>query len=108
MDDEIPRAAWSAASGRTGLEQLVARYLDHDPSDWTKAEIIRRGVELGVDYGVTWSCYAPRWTSFSSEASASPPAAPAACGECDSCLLRKKGFTEAGVPDPTRYYEEGS
>ena len=56
----------------------------------TKAEIIRRGVELGVDYGLTHSCYDP---------------APAgrACGHCDSCLIRKKGFQEAGVTDPTRY-----
>jgi 7-cyano-7-deazaguanine synthase len=56
----------------------------------TKAEIVRRGAELGVDYGLTVSCY---------DASADG----AACGECDSCLLRKKGFAEAGLPDPTRY-----
>jgi 7-cyano-7-deazaguanine synthase len=45
---------------------------------------------LGVDYGQTISCYDPDSTG-------------AACGGCDSCQLRKKGFTEAGVPDPTRY-----
>ena len=56
----------------------------------TKAQIIRRGTELGVDYGLTHSCYDP-----------SPDGL--ACGHCDSCLLRKKGFAEAGVPDPTRY-----
>lgn len=56
----------------------------------TKAEIIREGVRLGVDYGLTHSCYDP-----------TPDGA--ACGRCDSCLLRKKGFEEAGVPDPTRY-----
>jgi len=56
----------------------------------TKAEIVRRGAELGVDYGLTVSCY---------DASEDG----AACGECDSCLLRKKGFAEAGLPDPTRY-----
>lgn len=56
----------------------------------TKAEIIRRGVELGVDYTLTSSCYDP-----------SP--AGEACGECDSCILRQKGFREAGVADPTRY-----
>jgi 7-cyano-7-deazaguanine synthase len=56
----------------------------------TKAEIIRRGTELGVDYGRTHSCYDPDETG-------------AACGHCDSCLLRKKGFAEAGVADPTRY-----
>lgn len=53
----------------------------------TKAEIIRRGLELGVDYSLTSSCYDP-----------SPAGAP--CGACDSCLLRAKGFAEAGVPDP--------
>lgn len=53
----------------------------------TKAGIIRRGIELGVDYGMTHSCYDP-----------SPEGRQ--CGECDSCLLRKKGFAEAGIPDP--------
>jgi len=53
----------------------------------TKAEIIRRGVELGVDFGLTHSCYDPR-----------PDGGP--CGHCDSCILRAKGFTEAGLPDP--------
>ena len=59
---------------------------------WTKAQIIRRGVALGVDYGITHSCYDP-----------SPYGR--ACGQCDSCLIRKRGFAEAGVPDPTRYAE---
>jgi len=52
-----------------------------------KADIIRRGVELGLDYGLTHSCYDP-----------SPAGRP--CGTCDSCVLRAKGFREAGVPDP--------
>jgi 7-cyano-7-deazaguanine synthase len=56
----------------------------------TKAQIIRRGVELGVDYALTHSCYDPDPQGRS-------------CGHCDSCLLRKKGFAEAGIPDPTRY-----
>jgi 7-cyano-7-deazaguanine synthase len=56
----------------------------------TKAEIIRRGVELGVDYRLTHSCYDP-----------SPNGK--ACGQCDSCLIRKKGFREAGVTDPAEY-----
>jgi 7-cyano-7-deazaguanine synthase len=56
----------------------------------SKAEIIRRGVELGVDYAMTHSCY-------------DPDEAGRACGRCDSCLLRKKGFAEAGIADPTRY-----
>jgi 7-cyano-7-deazaguanine synthase len=55
----------------------------------TKAEIIRAGTELGVDYGLTHSCY--------------DPVGDLACGHCDSCLLRKRGFDEAKVPDPTRY-----
>jgi 7-cyano-7-deazaguanine synthase len=58
----------------------------------TKAAIIREGVRLGVDYGLTHSCY-------------DPDAAGRACGRCDSCLLRRKGFEEAGVPDPTLYAE---
>jgi len=58
--------------------------------DLTKAEIIRRGIELGVDYGLTHSCYDPTPEGF-------------ACGDCDSCTLRKRGFEEAGLPDPTRY-----
>jgi 7-cyano-7-deazaguanine synthase len=56
----------------------------------TKAEIIRKGLALGVDYSLTHSCYDP-----------APDGR--ACGECDSCLLRKKGFLEAGIPDPTPY-----
>ena len=56
----------------------------------TKAEIIREGVRLGVDYGKTLSCY-------------DPDGAGRACGRCDSCQLRRKGFAEAGVPDPTAY-----
>jgi 7-cyano-7-deazaguanine synthase len=56
----------------------------------TKAEIIRTGLALGIDYSLTLSCYDP-----------TPDGA--ACGHCDSCQLRRKGFVEAGVPDPTRY-----
>ena len=56
----------------------------------TKAQIIQKGIELGVDYALTHSCYDP-----------SPQGL--ACGKCDSCLLRKKGFKGAGVSDPTRY-----
>lgn len=56
----------------------------------SKADIIRRGVALGVDYGATVSCY-------------QPDEAGAACGRCDSCRLRRAGFAAAGVSDPTRY-----
>ena len=56
----------------------------------TKAQIIRRGVQLGVDYGLTSSCYDP-----------SPTGDP--CGQCDSCLLRQKGFRENGIEDPLKY-----
>lgn len=55
----------------------------------TKAEIIAAGVRLGVDYGITHSCY--------------DPIDDCACGRCDACHLRRKGFAEAGVADPTRY-----
>jgi 7-cyano-7-deazaguanine synthase len=58
--------------------------------EMTKADIVRRGVELGVDLGLTRSCY-----DLDREGRA--------CGRCDSCLLRRKGFEEAGVPDPTVY-----
>jgi len=58
----------------------------------TKAEIIRIGLEHGIDYRLTHSCYDP-----------SPEGK--ACGQCDSCLLRNKGFREAGIPDPTVYVD---
>jgi 7-cyano-7-deazaguanine synthase len=56
----------------------------------TKGEIIRTGIGLGVDYAGTHSCYDPDQDG-------------AACGGCESCRLRRRGFAEAGVPDPTRY-----
>lgn len=56
----------------------------------SKAQIIRRGIALGVDYSATVSCYDPDGTG-------------AACGRCDACLLRAAGFSSAGVADPTRY-----
>ena len=59
----------------------------------TKAEIIRRGLSLGVDFGLTISCY-------------QPDDAGRACGRCDACRLRREGFAAAGVPDPTRYVEK--
>ena len=56
----------------------------------TKAEIVKLGTVLGVDYGVTSSCYDPAIDG-------------SACGHCDACLLRARGFLDSGVPDPTRY-----
>ena len=84
---------------KMGVEALASgdkenRVKIHAPIvSMTKAEIVREGVRLGVDYGLTWSCYDPQ------------PAkdGPRACGQCDTCLIRKKGFADAGVPDPTKY-----
>ena len=73
---------------RAGVEG--ARFRVHTPLiAMTKAEIIRRGMTLGLNYGLTTSCYDP-----------GPRGQP--CGHCDSCLLRAKGFAEAGVADPVR------
>jgi 7-cyano-7-deazaguanine synthase len=58
--------------------------------EMSKAEIIHKGLELGVDYSLTHSCYDPLPDGR-------------ACGQCDSCLIRKKGFRQAGMPDPIRY-----
>lgn len=58
----------------------------------SKADTIRRGLELGVDYGLTSSCYDPSLDGRP-------------CGHCDSCLLRLKGFSEVGTPDPLRYQD---
>ena len=58
----------------------------------TKAQIIAKGIELGVDYGLTSSCYDPSRTGVP-------------CGQCDSCLLRQKGFRENGIDDPLTYSE---
>ena len=74
---------------RIGVEG--ARIQIHAPLiDLTKAEIIRRGVELGVDYASTVSCYQPN-------------SGGEACGLCDSCRIRREGFKAAGVADTTRY-----
>jgi 7-cyano-7-deazaguanine synthase len=77
------------------LAQVATRsggFTVHAPLiDLTKAQIIALGQSLGVDYALTHSCYDPQDG--------------AACGRCDACALRRKGFAEAGVPDPTRYVE---
>jgi 7-cyano-7-deazaguanine synthase len=74
---------------RSGVERAEPRIVA-PLVEMTKAEIIRKGTLLGVDYALTHSCY-------------DPDKAGRACGHCDSCLLRRKGFEEAGVPDPTVY-----
>jgi len=76
---------------RSGVERGTPR-LRAPLIEMTKGEIIRVGTKLGVDYGLTHSCY-------------DPDPSGAACGHCDSCILRRRGFEEAGVPDPTRYVD---
>jgi len=78
--------ALAAVATRAGVEG--ARFQVHTPLiHMTKAEIIRKGLDLGLDYGLTHSCYDPL-----------PSGTP--CGRCDSCVLRARGFLEAGVIDP--------
>lgn len=75
---------------RAGVEG-TGRYRIHTPLiDLTKADIIRKGLDLGVDYALTHSCYDPTPEGL-------------ACGACDSCRLRLKGFAEAGLSDPATY-----
>ena len=85
--DAFQNVIWKGT--RSGVEhhepRLIAPLLH-----MTKADIIRRGVTLGVDYAITHSCYDP-----------TPDGR--ACGHCDSCILRRKGFLDAGVEDPTVY-----
>ncbi len=72
---------------KAGVEGRVRTRIHTPLISLSKADIICRGVDLGVDYALTHSCYDP-------DTSGSP------CGACDSCLLRAKGFAEAGLPDP--------
>jgi len=79
----------AALATRAGVEGKPSRV--HTPLiGWTKAEIIREGTRLGVDYGQTVSCY-------------QADAEGRACGRCDACRLRRAGFIAAGLSDPTRY-----
>ena len=76
----------AAVATRAGVEG--ARFRIHTPLiTLSKAEIVRRGIELGLDYGLTHSCYDP-----------APDGTP--CERCDSCTIRARGFREAGIPDP--------
>ena len=79
----------AAVATRAGVEG-EAFHIHAPLIELTKADIIRRGVALGVDYAVTVSCYQPNDSG-------------AACGRCDSCRIRRDGFAAAGVADPTRY-----
>jgi 7-cyano-7-deazaguanine synthase len=75
---------------QAGVEGKLALRIHTPLLQMTKAEIIKTGIAIGLDYGLTWSCYDP---------------APAgrACARCDSCQLRLKGFKEAGAVDPIAY-----
>ena len=81
-----------------GLAELATKAgVEGDPfriqaplQNMTKADIVREGTRLGLDLGLSWSCYDPAPGSLH-------------CGECDSCRLRARGFDEAGIADPTRY-----
>jgi 7-cyano-7-deazaguanine synthase len=80
----------AALATKAGTEG-TGKFRVHSPLlKMTKAEIIREGVRLGVDYSQTLSCYDPDATGR-------------ACGRCDSCILRQKGFRDAGIADPTVY-----
>ncbi len=87
--------AMARVGTKAGAEGAAFRV--HAPLiELTKADIIRRGIALGVDYAMTRSCYDPVVVpGVAGDA--------LACGRCDSCVLRRKGFVEAGVADPTRY-----
>ncbi len=88
---EYVKAFETMANLATKLGVEGTRIRIHTPLiELTKAQIIKLGVELGVDYGLTFSCYDPN------------PGTGTPCGHCDSCLIRAGGFEAAGVPDPAR------
>ena len=91
--DVCLHAIMDAILGALALGDIGRHFPDTDMRfKGSKAEIIRLGVSLGVDYSLTTSCYDPDSEGRS-------------CGKCDSCRLRHQGFADAGVPDPTRYTE---
>ena len=75
---------------KASVEGLIKIKIRTPLINMTKTEIIKRGTELGVDYSLTHSCYDPAPGDL-------------ACGKCDSCILRKQGFKNAGIPDPVKY-----
>lgn len=75
---------------KAGVDGLTSIKINTPLLNMSKAQIIKKGIELGVDYSLTHSCYDPNPDGV-------------ACGQCDSCILRKKGFKEAGVKDPIKY-----
>ena len=79
---------------KAGVEGITKIKIRTPLINMTKAKIIQKGIELGVDYSLTHSCYDPAPDNL-------------ACGSCDSCLLRKQGFKEAGVMDPAKYILHG-
>ena len=86
--EELARLATAAGTEAGARFRVVAPLMQ-----LSKAGIVRRGLELGVDFALTQSCYDPLERAGNA----------LACGRCDACQLRRKGFAEAGVPDPTPY-----
>ena len=77
---------------KAGVQGITQIKIQTPLINMTKAQIIQKGIELGIDYALTHSCYDPSSQGL-------------ACGRCDSCILRIKGFKDAGMPDPTRYVD---
>lgn len=74
---------------KSGVEGVEAFRIRAPLLEWSKAKIIRKGAEAGVDFALTWSCYDPTVEGRP-------------CGGCDSCLIRRRGFAEAGLRDPLK------
>ncbi len=75
---------------KAGVQGITQIKIQTPLINMTKAQIIQKGIELGIDYALTHSCYDPTPQGL-------------ACSRCDSCILRKNGFDEAGIKDPTKY-----